>query len=216
MCKAKHVLSVAITLILISLTIPAAAFATIYDYDYGRTRDLTYADDGVYYADRAWSGLGFAYESHVGSTFTESRAKANLPLGNGFYVYTHGNADAFLDNNASNPPTSYSNPGVLTRADVTGARAGDWKRLVFLDFCNSSDDARWASAFGIAYGDGYSHASLGWTGTALDNATYSSFDNWFWWSVQNYSTISASANYAAYRAGGATNWLLYGNGLWHY
>ena len=63
-------------MILLLLVAPTSAFAA-YAYTYGRTSDLSYADEGVSYANSAWSSLGFTYSSYLGSSFTEGTALNN-------------------------------------------------------------------------------------------------------------------------------------------
>lgn len=86
--RVKRSIGLAMLALLLLPTMPTSAFAT-YAYNYGRTKDLAYADEGVYYAERAWYALGssFTYNSYIGTNHTESKIKSNMPNGRAGRVF---------------------------------------------------------------------------------------------------------------------------------
>jgi hypothetical protein len=192
------------SLLILSLMVPTAAFA-YYAYDYGNSEFST-SLDRLLYAGDAWNSLGFTYGSYFGSQFTKSTVLSNMPYGNGFYCFTHGNKGLITDNNGA---YIYAN-------EISSARSGDWKRLVFCDSCYSALDGTLAYGFGIQTGDGDLHCFIGWLGYTYDNSNYRDWCYWFWRFVKNHNTIYNSAQGATAMVPGVINWLYHGDPNWSY
>jgi hypothetical protein len=186
--------------------IPASAAFAAYAYDYGRTSDLRYADECVSYASDAWVELGFSYQDYLGSSFTRSSFLANCPYGNGVYAYTHGSTTTISDNGS----------GTITTSDVSVSRKGDWKRLVFLDACNTATSSEWAAAWGIRTGDGDLHAFIGWVGFSYDSPLYADFTYCFFKNMSYYRYTIRRSLELAKAVTGISNYRYYGNADWAY
>jgi len=202
--KIRNVSALAMSIMLFLLLLPGVAFAT-YAYDYGRTSDLSYADDCVGYANSCWSTLGHNYSSYLGSNYTRSRVLTNLQYGDAFYADTHGSSSGFLDNGS----------GFISFSDVSTNRYGNWYKLVFVDACDTGDNNSGASSFGITDSDGQSHTYVGWSGYSYDNITYAGFTMRFFDKVKTHNSIAYSLWYAGY-ASGIYNYRSYGNTNWSY
>jgi hypothetical protein len=202
MLRRKAIIAAIAIAIILANVMPALA---AYGYNYARTSDLVYADDGAQYAHRAWQYVGFTSNIYTGSTFTESTFLSNSKYGNGVYASTHGNSDSISDNGS----------GSITRSEVSSNRNSDWKRLVFLDACDTADNSNWAAAWGISSGDGNLHAYIGWVGYSYDNRTYLSFTANFWdWVAGGYTIRQALTR--GKNISGVTNYRSYGNIDWEY
>lgn len=186
--------------------IPVSAAFAAYAYDYGRTSDFRYADECVGYASDAWIELGFTYQDYLGSSFTRSTFLANCPYGNAVYAYTKGSTTDISDNGS----------GVITTSDVSNSRSSDWKRLVFLDACNTATSSGWAAAWGIRTGDGDLHTFIGWVGLAYDSPLYADFTYCFFKNMSYYGYTIRRSLELAKAVTGVSNYGYYGNPDWAY
>jgi len=194
---------VVIMIVVALLIVPSTAFAS-YAYDYARD-DFNWGLFCLDQADECWSMLGLTYTSYYGPGFQSGSFKLNCSSGNGVYADTHGSPDSIADD------AGYS----ITRWDVSSYRNGDWKRLIFLDACDTADNSNWASAWGISNGDGSLHTYLGWVGYSYDNYHYAFFTDWFYQKVQDHYSIKYSIERASAETG-VTNYRYYGNPNWYF
>jgi len=199
----KPVIIVLLSVLMISVAIPSVAWGA-YAYNYGDD-EFEYSYDNLLYACDAWTDLGLTWSAYFGWQFTKQTVLANMPYGNGFYATCHGNAGLIADN--------YGSP--IYYWEISNARIGDWKRLVFCDSCYSASNASLANAFGIADGDGDLHCFLGWITLSYDSWAYSRWNYVFWANVGSHKTIYNSALAASYQWQ-IWNWRFYGNPNWAY
>lgn len=188
------------------LASPAQPAFGAYAYDYGRTNGFYYADDCVYAANAAWRALQVSYSYYLGSNFREPTFLTNVGVGDAVYAYTHGSPTAILDNTT----------GYMTTAEVSARRGVDFKRLVFLDACDTANNATWASAWGIRTGDGVNHTFLGWNGVSWDSPSYCVFTQVFFRYVSVHRSTIAAALKAAETVSGVHNHRYYGTPWWRY
>lgn len=179
------------------LLLPSAAFAS-YAYDYGDD-EFYFTETCLGYADGAWNSFGLSWQDLYGPEFTEARVLGNMPYGNAFYNYSHGDPGIIYDN--------YWNE--ITWSEIKNAKGTDWKKFVFADSCNGSDNSNLASGFGISNGDGSNHAFLGWVGPSYDSYNYANFDYHFWNRVKQHWSVLDAAIYAQ-SATGISHYKFYG------
>jgi len=196
--------------VIISMLLPSTAFAS-YGYDYAAKFFI--APYTLKAANDAWAKLGLTYSSYYGDNFTKSTFLANAKYGNGVYALAHGSLStrSIFDGTG----TLVTNGKEITTADINTARASDWKKLVFIDACFSSNDDKMSRAWGIFTGDGSIHAYVGWNGCSSDNQQYCDYTMTFWSSVANKNTISYSMSEAS-RLSGVTNARGFGSLNWRY